>query len=189
MPRSTNNSSMKNAKFKPGHRDNDMSKDLEKQNFVFIKVKDRHQYDLNPKVLKFFLHEMLKDEKNRNKLGMINQKLGCIAGDKVMKFGMQQYFNVMDEIVNMLEDTLEREDHATHSFTKSSIFNERLETKVNYKELKLPSAKKLIPEKNRFNRSAVKLKNRTKPTNFKSGKNTVSFLFHSNIGLYSKKSQ
>lgn len=180
---------MQRAKFEPGHRDNDMSKDLEKQNFVFIKVKDKHQYDLNPKVLKFFLHEMLKDEKNRNKLSTINQKLGYVAGDKVMKFGMQQYFNVMDEIVNMLEDTLEREDNATHSFTKGSIFNERLETKVNYKDLKLPNPKKIIPEKNRFNRSAVKLGNRPRPANFKKGKSTVSFLFNSNIGLYSKKSQ
>ena len=87
-----------------------MSKSLESQKFVFIKVKDKHQYDLNPKVLKFFLTELLKDQKNRDKLRMINQKIGHVTGDMVMKFGLQQYVNVMDEIVNIIEDTLEEEE-------------------------------------------------------------------------------
>jgi hypothetical protein len=61
------------------------------QNYVFIKVNNRHQYDMNPKLIKFFLAEVLKEQKNRAKLFLINKKLDKMVKEKIIKFGLQQY--------------------------------------------------------------------------------------------------
>lgn len=61
------------------------------QNYVFIRVNNRHQYNMNPKLIKFFLAEVLKEQKNRAKLFLINKKLDKMVKEKVIKFGLQQY--------------------------------------------------------------------------------------------------
>ena len=105
---------------------------FENQKYVFIKVKDKHQYDLNPKLVKFFLSEMLKEEKNRAKLYSINKKLDNLVKEKVIKFGLQQYFNVMDEIVSMLETNLDMEEENIKLYHKdSSIQKQQEEHKYN----------------------------------------------------------
>ena len=141
----------------------DIAKRLETQKFVFIKVKDRHQYDLNPKLIKFFLAELLKDAKNRARLAMMNRKLSSVIKDKVLKFGMQQYFNVMDEIVNMLEGVLQEEEETTTSkFKRSTIGKESEEIKRNNNDLILPDTRKSIFREDKSTKSITTHQYRTK---------------------------
>ena len=108
---------------------------FDNQKYVFIKVKDRHQYDLNPKLIKFFIAEMLKDERNRVKLFNINKKLDNLVKDKVIKFGLQQYFNVMDEVVSMLETTVHLEEENIRLYDKELRTQKQSEEqKVRFKE-------------------------------------------------------
>lgn len=137
-------------------------------------MKDKHQYDLNPKVIKFFLAEMLKDQRNRNKLCMINQKIDNLSKDRVLKFGMQQYFNVMDEIVDLFEDTIRVEKGEPLSFTKSTVYNERSETKHDTSEFTLPEPKRISKPEKKINRTSIKKKITENRKKNKSEKNTVT---------------
>ena len=129
FPRSTQSNSVKPNRFHSRNRNNGMTGGKQSQQFVFIKVKDRYQYDLNPKLLKIFLSELLKDQTNRAKLLKINQKLENLSKDKVFKFGMQHYFDVMDEIVNMLEVNLKQEEEYLKSLSKLTSLNDKVSNK------------------------------------------------------------
>ncbi|CAI2366460.1 unnamed protein product [Moneuplotes crassus] len=123
------------------------------QNYVFIKTKDRHHYDLNPKLLKFFLSEMLKDNHNKVKLYQIQKKINKSAKEKVFKFGMQQYFNVMDEMVEIVENTLKQQDQYFKSLAKISAMNK---TEINIPPLNLNfNQKKMLPSEKDNNCKAM----------------------------------
>lgn len=49
--------------------------------------------------------------------------------DKELKFGLQQYWNVMDEVVIMLENTLEQEQQNMSRFHKDSTIQKLEEGK------------------------------------------------------------
>ena len=70
---------------------------------------------------------MLKDERNRIKLYNINKKLDNLVKEKVIKFGLQQYFNVMDEIVSMLETNLDKEEESIKLYQRESSIQKQPE--------------------------------------------------------------
>ena len=73
LPKSTKNKNIGQVKIDPRRHSNDNAREYDSRKFVFIKVKNQHQYDLNPKLIKFFLAEMLKDQNNRAKLAQMNK--------------------------------------------------------------------------------------------------------------------
>ena len=78
---------------------------------------------------------MLKDERNRVKLFNINKKLDNLVKEKVIKFGLQQYFNVMDEVVSMLETTVHLEEENILLYDKElKTQKQSEEQKVRFKE-------------------------------------------------------
>ena len=106
---------------------------LDPQKFVFIRVKNKHEYEMNPKLIKFFIAEMLKDERNRAKLHNMSNKINSVSKEKVIKFGLQHYVNVMDEVVSVMEDSIKDHEYvrqaklsAQHQHTDSLEHNSQL---------------------------------------------------------------
>lgn len=127
------------------------------QKFVFIRVKERHEYDLNPKLIKFFLSEVLKEEKYKAKLYNMSQKIDRLSKDKIIKFGLQQYFNVMDEIVSLMEENISGyqpdknprfpKSHQNDTFDNTSNFKNGINqsnTQEGLRDYHLPDTKKNI---------------------------------------------
>lgn len=74
-----------------------------------------------------------------------------------MKFGMQHYFNVMDEVVTLMEDTILQEEHSIRQFRQTSLaVNRDLHTNT-ANDLVLPEPK---PHVFRENKSQKAIHNR-----------------------------